>query len=239
MKKISINQPTFMPWLGWFELLDNTDVFVLLDDVQFSKQSWQQRNRIKTSKGSEFITLSVKKNSNKEKINDVKLTNFKYDLKKMIKTIETNYNKTKHYEKLIKELMILFDKISDSKKLIDVNLNLIIFFNKILGINKKIYFSSNLPFSLNKTNYIIEICKFFKIDNYVSPYGARDYLLNDIDKFKKNNIKIFLQNFKTPLYSQCFGCFEENLSIIDLLFNEGPNSLNIIRSGRNELINFL
>ena len=61
MKKISINQPTFMPWLGWFELLDNTDVFVLLDDVQFSKQSWQQRNRIKTSKGSEFITLSVKK----------------------------------------------------------------------------------------------------------------------------------------------------------------------------------
>ena len=104
-----------MPWVGWFDLADHADIFVILDDVQFSKQSWQQRNRIRTSKGLEFLTIPVK-SKDKQTILDAEIVD-KYFEKKIIKSIFTNYKKSKYFDKYFDEFSDIIYQSSKSSKL--------------------------------------------------------------------------------------------------------------------------
>ena len=138
IKSISINQPTFLPWVGWFDLVDHSDVFVVLDDVQFSKQSWQQRNRIRTSKGLEFITIPVK-NKDKQTILDVEIAENHFE-KKIIKSIFTNYKKSKFFDKYFDEFSDIINQSTKSHKLSLLNLNLIKWLAEKLNIKKNFFY---------------------------------------------------------------------------------------------------
>ena len=104
---IAISQPTFFPWIGYFDIIDQVELFIILDDVDFSKQSWQQRNRFKTSSDLEWFTVPVKNLSNK-KINEVEILNHERLLKKFKSFIQTNYSKSNYYNLYSEEIIYIF-----------------------------------------------------------------------------------------------------------------------------------
>ena len=230
-----ITQPTFIPWLGYFDLIDQSETTVFLDDVKFSKQSWQQRNNLKTPLGLKFFTVPVTFDKQKSKtINKILISNSSNLLRKFENFLISNYKKSKFFDNYFDNVIKIFSQNIKNGKLIDLNLNFIIWFMKILKIKKKIFLSSELNCKKNKSDKIIEICKQLKYNNYLSTSGSLDYLREDLGLFKRNKINVYIHNYKHPIYSQNFNKFFEYASILDLIFNEGEASYKIIKSGRKK-----
>ena len=230
--KTLITQPTFLPWIGYFDLISDSDNIVFLDDVQFEKRSWQQRNSIVTKNGLEWISIPVKtKGKRNQLINEVEINNKEINFLKMKKKITQNYSKSKYFKNYEKEFFKIFSEELNSSRLINLNINFILWILKILKIKKKIYLSSKFNLKKKSTEKIIDICKILKTKNYLSTYGSKIYLERDTEIVKKSKINVFFHNYKHPIYNQCFNSFYKYASIIDLLFNEGPNAYSIIKSG--------
>ena len=232
-------QPTFNPWLGYFDLIDYVDTFIFLDTVQLNQQSWQTRNKIKVQNKELMIPIPTIKNKNKNKkdliIKDTLIDFRKFDFrKKLLKTIELNYKKSKHYNDVfdfISELILY-----ETKYLSEYNINIIKNISKKLGINSKIFILSNTDYTSNakKGNLILDICKYFKASKYVSPIGSKVYLDKYLNEFKYFNIEVEYQYYNHPQYTQLGDKFIPHLGIFDLLLNEGfEKSKKIILSGRN------
>lgn len=232
-----ITQPTFIPWLGYFDLIDQSETTVFLDDVKFSKQSWQQRNNFKTPLGLKPFTVPVTFDKDKPKlINEVLISNSSNLTRKFENFLISNYNKSKFFNKYMDDVIKIFSQNVKKGKLIDLNYNFIIWIMELLQIKKKIFFSSRLESRKNKSSKIIEICKQLKYSNYLSTMGSLEYLSKDLALFKKNKISIFIHNYKHPIYKQNFNKFDEYACILDLIFNEGESSYKIIKSGRKKNI---
>ncbi|OUU22484.1 MAG: hypothetical protein CBB97_15030 [Candidatus Endolissoclinum sp. TMED37] len=226
-----ISQPTFMPWIGWFDLVDQAKTMVLLDDVAFSKQTWQQRNRIRTNKGLEFITVPIKTSGRMgQKINECELSNVSF-AKKLFKTIRFNYNKSNHFY-LIDQIEKVFLEALYDERLFSLNKAVICWMCNYLGIKTNIIDASQLSINGKRGEHVALICKHLGLLKYLSPSGSEDYLKEDIDSFQKKQIKIYLHEYEHPTYKQIYSPFYPYASIIDLVLNEGENSLKIIRKGR-------
>jgi hypothetical protein len=226
--RISIMQPTYLPWLGYFELIDNCDLFVLLDDVQFVKKSWHQRNRVKTPNRELMLTVPVlTKGKFRQLIKDACINNSLPWRNKHFVTINNNYKKASYYSEYIGSLKKIYDQ--NLVSLIKLNLKLIEFIKNSLGIKTEIALSSAFDVRGDRTEKIVNICKACKADVLYDAKGAQDIL--DLDLFQKNNIQIIFQEYEHPQYKQIHGDFIPYLSTLDLLFNEGPKSLDILRSG--------
>ena len=227
---VSIHQPQYLPWLGYFDKIDQADIFVLLDDVQYKKNEWQNRNKIRTSQGWQWITVPVQYTFG-EKINQIKTNNNTDWRENHYKSLVTNYNKASHfknYEPFFKETYA-----ADREYLVDINVHFIEYFTRTLGIKTKLIKSSQVKVEGQKTERLINICKNFRADAYISGAGAREYL--DLDRFKKENIEVIFQNFKHPAYKQVYNNFEPFMSVVDLLFNCGDKSLEIIRENNTQI----
>ena len=230
-----ITQPTFIPWIGYFDLIDQSKATVFLDNVKFSKQSWQQRNNFKTPLGLKTFTIPITFDSQKSNsINKILISNKNNLSRKFENFLISNYKKSKFFDNYFDNLMKIFSKNLKNGKLINLNLNFIIWFMEILKIKKKIFLSSELNCKKNKSDKIIEICKQLKYNNYLSTSGSLDYLREDLGLFKRNKINVYIHNYKHPIYSQNFNKFSEYASILDLIFNEGEASYKIIKSGRKK-----
>ncbi len=218
MKTCVIMQPTYLPWLGYFELIEKSDVFVFLDHVQFSKQSWQQRNKIRDKKGEILLTVPVKNNKFKEsKINSILIDSSKNVLQKHLKSIQLNYQKTKNYSLYFDELEKIYSK--EYEKLIDLNIELIKFGCNILNIQSNFIFSSELNVVGDRVESLIDICKKVDSNIYLSPVGSKEYIdKNNI--FDINNIELSYQNYTHPIYQQAnYNNFISHLSFVDYIFN--------------------
>jgi len=230
-------QPTFNPWLGYFDLIDYVDKFIFLDNVQLNQQSWQTRNKIKVQNKEFLFTLPIQKHISKKElmIKDTLLDFRKFDFrKKLLKTIEQNYTKARCFHEVhafIKEI-ILYDTVYLSQ----YNINII---NKIvhkIGINTKLILLSETDFCQeeSKGDLVLKICQYFNTTQYISPLGSKEYLNKVKDQFIQNNIQIYYQYYKHPVYRQLGSEFIQYLGIFDLLYNEGfENSRKIIIGGRN------
>tara|TARA_B100000900_G_C20601050_1_gene725609 strand:- start:333 stop:1073 length:741 start_codon:yes stop_codon:yes gene_type:complete len=232
---LSVNQPTFLPWIGQFALIDQVDVFVFYDDVQLVKQSWDVRNRIKTQQGPIWLTLPIKHNKNfKElKFNVTEINNDLNWKKKHFKTLQNSYRKSKNYFEVIDWFEnVIFNNFNFVS---EMNIYLIKQICSKIGIETKFINSSDLKSSEGKKDIrLVKICKELNVKAYLSPIGSSAYIeLNSPGgEFTKNDIKLNYQNYKHPIYSQLYGDFISHMSIVDLLFNVGFNdSLSIIRSG--------
>ncbi len=228
--KGTILQPTYLPWLGYFEMIASSDIFVVFDHVQFERKSWQQRNRIKTANGVVSLTVPVQKMPREAKISEMKISDQDNNpLEKHFKTIELAYKKAPYF----KEYKPFFEKIYSKKPVLlrDLNVDLIKLICSILGIKTKIVFSSDLGLkdeNMEKTEKVVNLCKKQGITNLYDAKGAEEIL--DKSLFEKENIKIEFQNFQHPEYPQLWGEFVPYLSAIDLIFNQGDKSLSIIKS---------
>ena len=229
-KTAVIMQPTYMPWLGYFDLIDQSDIFVILDSVQFDRRSWQQRNRIKNSTGTQWMTVPVvSKGKRSQKINEVMINKTQDFPRSHIKSVKHLYSRARYYDRYYKEYGMILNRKHDF--LAGLNIDLIIWFTGCLGIEKKIIRSSSLKARGGKVELLVSICKEVGADGYLSTIGARDYI-NDNDVFRKNGIELAYHNYFHPEYCQLYSRFVAYLSVLDLLLNEGGKSLEIIRSGR-------
>jgi hypothetical protein len=243
MRKCAIMQPTYNPWLGYFDLMDSVDLFVYLDDVQLVKRSWQVRNRIKTKQGELFLTIPIKKTKKREeiKIKDAVINDEESWREKHLKSIELNYRKAPYFEEIFPIIKKLIN--SPYKYLADFNIKFIENVKNELGIRTLTLRSSELQdISGKKDERLANICKALNCSVYISPQGSATY----IEKFSpggalaKNGIEVYYHNYEHPSYRQLYGDFLPYMGIIDLLFNEGfDKSLQIIRSGRKEPVHYL
>jgi len=231
MKKIiTIHQPNYIPWLGFFHKLLISDVYVSFDDVQFEKNSYNNRNKIKTSQGDCWLTVPIitKGKSKETLINNAKIDHKQNWAKKHLKTIQTNYSKSQFYEDYILFFEETYNKNWDTLSML--NMHILTWLLKELKIDIEVVLSSEIKDKKGKKDKLVfDICKILDADIYISGTLGKEYL--NIDDFNKKGINVYFQDYKHPIYSQLWGNFIPNMSIIDLLFNYGKESKKIITQG--------
>lgn len=224
-----IMQPTYLPWIGYFDLMDTADIFVILDTVQFEKQAWQQRNRIKTAENqSKWLTVPVIQDFG-QKMNAVKIGNTVPWCRKHWGTIGQYYKRAAYWELYSAGLARVYAQSWDY--LLALNLTTINFLKEQFEIKTKIIRASEIPASGEKVSVLTNICHYLNSDIYLSPVRAAEYIEQD-NIFAQEGITLLYHRYEHPVYTQMYGGFISHMSAIDLLFNEGPKSLQIIRSGR-------
>jgi len=230
--RAAISQPTYLPWLGYFDLIDQVDTFVFLDTVQFEKRSWQQRNRIKLPTGLSFLTVPVAVKGNfKQTIAEAEIAAPDF-WATHLRSIATNYRRAPFFEQYFSELSNVFGTISGLRSIADLNIQLIDWFCKVFGIETKICRSSEMKQFGRRSELLVNLCRFLGADYYLSPLGSSVYLCEDLRIFADAGIEVGFQNYEHPEYRQLFPPFVPYASALDLLFNEGPDAMMIIRSGR-------
>ncbi len=223
--KAVIIQPSYLPWLGYFEQMYQSDIFVIYDDVQYDKNGWRNRNKIKTSQGVQWLTVPVyTKDKSGQLAKDVIINNQEKWQEKHLKSIQLNYSKAPFFSRYF---YIFQDAYSKKwKNLVDLDM---FFINKIancLKLNRKIIFSSDLKPEGDKIQRLIDICKKVGANYFYEGASGINYI--DEKKFKDAKIKLIYQDYKYPFYKQLHGNFISYLSIVDLLFNYGDASLDIL-----------
>ena len=228
MTIVMIRQPIYLPYMGFFKKIQTSDVFVYLDDVQFSINSGDNRNKIKAIKGPGWLTVPLDK-PHRKKINEVKIVNSQDWRTKHKKIIEENYKKAPYFNSFWNGIKDILN--NKWEKLIDVQLAFIEHFNKILDLKTNTIKSSELNIKSSKSQRLLDICKKLNASTYVSGAGGKNYLDEKI--FENSGIKVLYEKFRHPTYKQLYGNFFPNLSIIDLLFNEGENAKKILNESKN------
>ena len=229
---LSIHQPDFLPWLGFFNKVHLSDLLVIGDHVQYRNKGYQNRNRIKTSNGAQWLTVPIVHDwgqaINKVKINETEQNGVPWE-ELHLRTFQVNYGKAAFYDKYIG----IFENIYKRKLklLADHNLELLKALFEILGIDIPIKKTSEMTLKNSKTELILEICQTVGADAYLSGIVGAKYM--DENLFEKNKIKLLFNNYEHPVYTQQFMKlgFLPYMSVIDLIFNHGPESFEIIKSG--------
>jgi hypothetical protein len=224
---ISVHQPQYMPWLGYFEKIAKSDSFVFLDNVQYKEREFQNRNKIRTKDGSSWLTVPViSKGEGRQNISDVKIDNEVAWQRKHLASLRSSYARAAFF----KDYYPYFEEVLGRQwvYLKDLNIEITKFILKELSISTPITFESDLGVTTMSTQRIIDICKKLKADTYFSGSGGRDYLEESL--FAKAELKLVYQKFEHPQYQQCYEPFEPYMSIVDLIFNQGKGSRQILLS---------
>lgn len=232
--KIAISQPTYLPWLGYFDLIDQVDTFVFLDSVQFEKQSWQHRNRIKTPVGLQWLTVPVVfRGRFGQQIRDVEVRDADF-VRKHSRAIELNYRRAPFFTSYFFQLSQILEKYSSGASLAELNIELIRWCCGVLGIRTPLLRSSELNECGRRSELLVNLCRCLHADTYVSPPGSAVYLLDDLGLFADAHIEVRFHHYQHPEYKQLFPPYTPYASVIDLMLNEGPRAGEILRSGRRE-----
>ena len=228
MKKIAILQPNYIPWKGYFDLINMVDEFVLYDEMQYTKRDWRNRNRIKTPSGLQWLTIPVRVKGNFfQKINQTQISDKNWG-KKHWQTIQRNYAKAPFFNDYREIFEDLYLNCNDTY-LSDVNYKFIQAINKILGIKTVIKWSSDFDLIDGKTERLLGICKACNATIYLSGPSAKTYFNQSLAE--KENIQVKWMDYNNyPEYTQLHPPFRHNVTILDLIFNEGPNAAKYMKS---------
>jgi hypothetical protein len=225
---VTIHQPDFMPYLGFFHKMALADKMVLLDTVQFKKNNFQNRNRINIAGNPAWLSLPIEKSPLSTKIKDIRINTKVLNSEKHLKTISQNYSKYPYFT----ELFAFIERIYLNKHqfLSAFNTEFLFGIRDLLGIKTEILLASELGLSgkMNGgTGVTLEISELLDADIYISGSGGKDYMKTE--EFEKKDIRVYFQEYKHPEYTQLnTKQFVPYLSIIDLYFNCGPESLKIL-----------
>lgn len=228
MKKVVITQSNYIPWKGFFDSVNLADEFVFYDDMQFTKRDWRNRNQIKTKDGLKWLTVPVDvKGKYFQKIKDTKISDPGW-AKNHWDTIVHNYSKAEYF----KEYKDIFSELYLGREyefISDVNYTFTKAICGILGIEKKIRLSEEFELLEDRTERLIDICEKLGATDYYSGPAAKAYM--DESKFEKKNIKVHYFDYSGyPEYRQLHGEFTHAVSIIDLIFNEGPDAKKFMKT---------
>ena len=225
---VSIHQPNYLPWLGYFDKIARSDVFVIFDDVQYprgKKGFFGNRNQIKTNTGKLWLTVPVIGRSEYKNFNEIGI-NYNGWNEKHIKNIENFYRKSSYFNEYYED--IKFHLLKEHKNISDLSSSLIIYFMSVLGINTKLVYSSDFKTEKTGGDKILFILDELGATEYISGTGPGSLRYINEKDFDDRGIELIWQNYKHPEYSQLNGEFISHLSIIDLLFNNGDKSKEMI-----------
>lgn len=226
--RVVVLQPSYLPWLGYFDQINRADVFVFYDDVQYDKNGWRNRNRIKTPQGWQWITVPViTRNRFGAPISDVEIDNKTLWAAKHLKTLVQNYSKSPYFKEYIRLFKAIYSR--EWSRIAGLDIALIKSISEVLGINTKFATSSELNLEGDRLERLLKICTKFGADRYLTGESAKDYM--DEGVFSSHGVEVEYQNYRHPVYPQLYGEFISHLSVVDLLFNCGPESLSVIAGG--------
>jgi len=224
---VTIQQPEHLPWIGFFNKMVQCDLFVYLDNVQFKKRYFENRNKIKTENGIKWITVPIySKGKYTQNINEVIVNNELNWKKKYTGLLEYAYKKSNYWTDIKNIVFPCLDV--NTEKLIDLDLALVERCRSYLQIETPTLLASSLDVDqFSGNDLILEICSKTGADIYISGPDGRTYL--KLDEFEREGIKVVYHDFIHPDYPQKYGVFESHLSIIDLIANMGPDSSRIVK----------
>lgn len=218
LKIVTIHQPDFIPWLGFFERWKKSDIFIILDDVQFLRRGWHHRDKIKTSEGAKWLTVPVtKKNKYNQLIKNVLIDNSSDWRGKHLRTIEHNYKKAPYYDYYFNEISKIYNK--NHEKLIDLNMDFLGFIADEFKIKSPTRASSEYKINSSSTQRLLDLVLAVNGNIYLTGSGSQDYLEEKI--FKNNDIQVQWQKYEQTVYPQLHGVFIPMLSTIDYLMMKG------------------
>lgn len=229
--KIAVMQPTYLPWIGYFDLIDESDVFVFHDSIQFEKQSWQQRNRIRTPAELRWLSVPVLiKGRSSQLISEVEIDRAQGFPHKHVNLLEENYRRAPFFKRYFPELKALLTESGLS--LSQLNQSIIRWTATQFGLSPKFVTSSTMAATGVRSDRLVNLCRELGATTYLSPFGSAGYLIEDRSVFAEAGITVVLQHYEHPTYRQLAQPFLPFASTLDLLFNEGDDALAILRSGR-------
>lgn len=227
MKKIAILQSNYIPWKGYFDLINMVDEFVIFDTAQYTKNDWRNRNKIKTSQGLKWLTIPTKQSKLTQKILETNVLDQRWAKKHWL-SISQSYSKAPFF-KDYKDIFEEFYMNNQEDNLSLINARLIELVNSILGIQTKITWSSDYDLVEGQSEKLLSICQQAGADTYLSGPAAKDYF--DETLAKKMGINVEWMDYSGyPEYQQLHHPFEHGVSILDLIFNEGPNAIKFMKS---------
>lgn len=230
--KLAIHQPEFLPWLGFFNKMVLADLYVVFDHVQFKRRYFENRNRIVSPNGNvSFIRIPViSKGMYRRAIKDIEIDNTQKWKEKLLKNIFHNYSTASYFKNYYNQIESIVNA-NDYRYLIDFNMAMIEFFRDSLGITTPMIYSSELDVAeYRAAELILRICILQNAHTYLCGPSGRDYLRQE--DFQEKGVHIQWLDYVTPSYNQLCPKFTSHMSILDLLFNCGEKSLNIIRGQR-------
>jgi hypothetical protein len=216
--KVAIMQPTFIPWLGYFEMIERVDNFVFLDNVQYEKKSWQNRNYLRVRDEKLLISLPIIHQGLHQSILETVLFNAKFHKQKILKTISTTYRKSDFFAKTFPVVEELFQR--DIDNLAEFNIQTIIEFSRCFGIQTNFVRGSHLSSTGKSTELTIAQCLELGADSFYCAAGATSYVSKE-EGFQKFGIEVEYQNYVPQMYKQNNPGFIPFLSIVDLIMNNG------------------
>lgn len=230
-KKVAILQSNYIPWKGYFDVINSCDAFILYDDMQYTKNDWRNRNKIQTNQGIKWLTIPVRQERLGQCINETKISDPRWSRKHWA-TITHNYSKAEYfnvYKDLFEDLYLNMQE----EFLSEVNYKFIVAINKIIGIDTVLMTSSEFKLTQGKSERLLDICKTLDANVYLSGPAAMGYL--DVQLFQQEGVDVVWMNYDNyPVYKQLQQPFEHGVSILDLIFNEGPESKNYLKSFNDE-----
>lgn len=223
---VAVLQPGYLPWLGFFEQMHSSHVFVLLDDVQYDKNGWRNRNRIRTPNdaGWSWLTVPVaREHLIERRIMDVRIAPGSWASVHW-RALRHSYSRAPYFADHASFFEELYAR--PWERLVDLDLAIIDYLAGALGIRRRMHRASELAVAGRKTDRLIEICRRLGATRYYSGAVARAYL--DVDQMRAAGIEVEFQDFRHPVYAQVYRPFVPYLSVVDLLFNCGPRSLDVL-----------
>ncbi len=225
--RVTIHQPQFLPWLGYLDKIDQADLFVVLDRVQFKKNEWQNRNRIRTAQGHQWLTVPVLHKFG-QRIDEVRINETADWRSRHLRAVYMHYSGANFRDAYLEGLREVYR--SASSQLMSISLATIRWLLDGFGIKTPIRLSSEMDLREDPTERLIDICRVVGATEYLAGAGATAYL--DVDRFKASGVALELQEFRHPVYPQCYIPFIPGLSAIDLLLTCGGEALERLRAAR-------
>lgn len=221
---VGIHQLHYLPWLRYIEKMIRCDAFVVLDDIQYNKNGWQNRNKIKTSQGATLLTIPVSV-EHQQNLDAVQIAGNVNWAQKHWRTIEQAYSKAPYFTEYAGELEGIYTQ--EWTHLNAINRRMLEFYVDVLGIETPIHSSSELKVAGEATERLANLVHAVGGDTYYTGAYALDAYL-DADLLAERGIGLEMQHWSAPVYPQLHGAFERDLSIMDLMMNCGPESANVI-----------
>ena len=225
---IAIIQPGFIPWLGFFEQMAVADRFVYLDDVQYTRKDWRNRNQLKSNDGAKTVSVPVRKGSGRGMIiREARINDDHPWRSKLVAQIRQWYRHARYFDEVFPIVDDLLGRQYDY--LVDLNYAMDAAIASLLSITTPTFLSSAIPDkSTEKNQKVLDICRYHGADVLYDGQSARDFL--DLDLFAKNGIQVVFQEYRCCPYPQLWGDFVSHLSALDLLLNCGPASRQLLLS---------
>lgn len=222
---LTAHQPVYLPWLGLFHKIALSDTYVYLDTVKYLKQDWNNRNRIKTAEGPAWLTVPVATSQSDNWIlKDVKIVADQKWRIKHWRTIANCYRRAPYFNRYSDFFETVYGK--EWQTLSELNLYMLQWFLDTLDIRVRLVKASDYNFEGHKSDLILNMCKQLEATTYI--FGEQGHNYAELGDFESAGVSVIFQNYTHPKYDQRFGNFVAHLSIIDLLFNCGSHSTEIL-----------